>query len=72
MIKVTVPTIKPEDVERVQASMAALTSTMRAYAPLFATVLVQMGQQVAVATRAFRTSLEAEVRRQEEARRGKK
>lgn len=71
MIKVQVPELRAEDVERVRRSMAALVATVRTMAPIWATLALQMAQTAHVAARTTRTALADEMRRREEASRGR-
>lgn len=70
MIKVQVPELKPEDVERVRESLEAIAAAVRAMAPVVATLLIQFGQQAQIAAKTFRKQIEHENRIREEARRG--
>lgn len=65
MIKVQVPQFREEDVERVRQSMEAVTAAMRVMAPILATALLQIGQQVAVLGRTFNQQVEYERKKRE-------
>jgi hypothetical protein len=69
VIKVQVPELKAEDVERVRQSMEAIGAAVRTMAPLIATMLLQVGQQAAIVTRTFRDQVAYEARKREEASR---
>lgn len=69
MIKVQVPELKAEDVERVRLAMESITAAMRTMAPIVGTLLIPFSQQVAIVTKTFRDQVAAEEKRREEARR---
>lgn len=72
MIKVQVPKLSTEDVERVRRSMESITAALRTMAPIVATLVIQMGQQASILGRTFRQQVEYEARkREEEAARGR-
>lgn len=69
MIKVEVPKIRQEDVDRMDDSIRAIVRTIQGFTPIFATLLAQTGTQMVILARSMRTALETEMREREAARR---
>lgn len=65
MIKVQVPKLSTEDVERVRRSMESITAALRAMAPIVTTLALQIAQQGAILGRTFRQQVEYEARKRE-------
>lgn len=69
MIKVQVPELKAEDVEKVRLAMESISAATRTMAPIVATLMLQFSRQAQIVARTFRQQVEHENRRREEARR---